>query len=107
MKIATNTLTGPFIELRREDVVRRAQRLWRAAGQPTGRNLEFWLLAEVELALERQPHSNAKSFRHRALSADGGRGRRHAFILAKLPSMLKRSPTPGVLLAPRGGVERL
>ena len=34
----------------RERVRERAQALWRAAGAPEGRDLEFWLQAEQELA---------------------------------------------------------
>jgi len=33
-----------------EDVQQRAQALWSAAGGPTGRDTEFWLAAERELA---------------------------------------------------------
>jgi hypothetical protein len=36
-------------ELRRR-VAERAEGLWRAAGRPDGRELEFWLQAEQELA---------------------------------------------------------
>jgi len=42
-----------YVELRREEVARRALRLWRAAGGPTGRDLEYWLQAEVELLSDR------------------------------------------------------
>ena len=45
--------TQPYIELRRSDVVCRALRLWKTAGRPAGRDLEFWLQAEVELLSER------------------------------------------------------
>jgi hypothetical protein len=38
-----------YIELSSQEVVRRASRLWKAAGSPGGRTLEFWLQAEVEL----------------------------------------------------------
>ena len=41
--------TEPYIELRRSEVLYRALRLWKSAGQPAGRVLEFWLQAEVEL----------------------------------------------------------
>jgi len=51
---------GPIIELCRDDVARRAVQLWQAAGQPRGRDLGYWLQAEVELLSERQPR------RHRA-----------------------------------------
>ena len=34
----------------RQRVQERAHALWRAAGQPDGRELEFWLQAEQELA---------------------------------------------------------
>ena len=43
----------PYIELRREEVGRRAYRLWKAAGRPAHRHLEFWLQAELELLSER------------------------------------------------------
>ena len=55
MKANTNSESKPCIELLRDDIVRRALRLWRAAGRPAGRNLEFWLQAEMELA-SRQLH---------------------------------------------------
>jgi hypothetical protein len=42
------------VELRRDEVARRTLRLWKAAGRPTGRDLEYWLQAEVELLAERQ-----------------------------------------------------
>jgi sporulation protein YlmC with PRC-barrel domain len=42
-----------YVELCREEVARRALALWRAAGQPGGRDLEYWLQAEVELLSER------------------------------------------------------
>jgi hypothetical protein len=43
-----------YIELGRDEVARRALRLWKAAGRPVGRDLEYWLQAEVELLSERQ-----------------------------------------------------
>jgi hypothetical protein len=49
----THIETESCIELRRAEVARRTLQLWRAAGQPAGRNLEFWLQAEVELLSER------------------------------------------------------
>ena len=36
-----------------------AQRLWQLAGNPAGRDLEFWLGAKVELELERAATSPA------------------------------------------------
>ena len=42
-----------YVELCRGEVARRALALWRAAGQPGGRDLEYWLQAEVELRSER------------------------------------------------------
>ena len=45
--------TERYVELPREEVARRALRLWKAAGQPMGRDLEYWLQAEVELLSER------------------------------------------------------
>ena len=50
----THIETESCIELRRAEVARRTLQLWRAAGQPTGRDLEFWLQAEVELLSERR-----------------------------------------------------
>ena len=55
MKANTNRERKPCIELLREDIVRRSMRLWKAAGRPAGRHLEFWLQAEVEL-LSKQLH---------------------------------------------------
>lgn len=43
-----------YVELGRGEVARRALRRWKAAGGPAGRDLEYWLQAEVELLLERQ-----------------------------------------------------
>jgi hypothetical protein len=37
------------IELRRDEVARKARRLWTADGCPSGHDLEYWLQAEVEL----------------------------------------------------------
>jgi hypothetical protein len=36
-----------------EEIVARAQRLWDLAGNPAGRDLEFWQAAEAELEHER------------------------------------------------------
>jgi hypothetical protein len=38
----------------REEVAQRAYQLWQAAGQPFGRDLEYWLQAEAELLAARQ-----------------------------------------------------
>jgi hypothetical protein len=54
MKLGTNIESDLYVELRRDEVARRALQLWRAAGRPTGRDLEYWLQAEVELLSERQ-----------------------------------------------------
>ena len=59
MNIRTNIEMQPYVELRRDEVARKALQLWKAAGRPTGRDLEYWLQAEVELLSERQhcrPH---------------------------------------------------
>jgi Protein of unknown function (DUF2934) len=53
MNMRTHSETERYVELRREEVARRALQLWRAAGRPTGRDLEYWLQAEVELLSER------------------------------------------------------
>jgi hypothetical protein len=53
MNMRTHIKTESCIKLRRSEVARRTLQLWRAAGQPTGRDLEFWLQAEVELLSER------------------------------------------------------
>ena len=47
------TETQPYIELHRDEVARRTLQLWKSAGRPAGRDLEFWLQAEVELLFER------------------------------------------------------
>ena len=52
MKFSTNIESKPHIELRRDEVARKTVQLWKAAGRPKGRDLEFWLQAEVELASE-------------------------------------------------------
>ena len=54
MNMRTNLEMQPCVELRRDEVARRTLRLWKAAGRPTGRDLEYWLQAEVELLSERQ-----------------------------------------------------
>ena len=54
MNMRTNLEMQPYVELRRDVVARRTLQLWEAAGQPTGRDLEYWLQAEVELLSERQ-----------------------------------------------------
>ena len=38
----------------RDEVAQRAYQLWVAAGQPIGRDLEYWLQAEAELLAARQ-----------------------------------------------------
>ena len=38
----------------RDEVAQRAYQLWVAAGQPAGRDLEYWLQAEAELLAARQ-----------------------------------------------------
>ena len=43
-----------YIELGRNEVAHRARQLWEARGRPAGRDLEYWLEAEVELLLSRQ-----------------------------------------------------
>ena len=43
-----------YVELNRDEVARRAVRLWKNSGCPAGRDLEYWLEAEVELLMERQ-----------------------------------------------------
>jgi hypothetical protein len=45
-----------YIELSRGEVTRRARWLWRDAGCPAGRDLEYWLQAEVELLRARVPN---------------------------------------------------
>ena len=37
----------------RDEVAQRAYQLWVAAGQPIGRDLEYWLQAEAELLAAR------------------------------------------------------
>jgi Protein of unknown function (DUF2934) len=54
MNTRTSIDSQPFIELRRDEVAGRALRLWQAAGRPAGRDLEYWLQAEVELLAERR-----------------------------------------------------
>ncbi len=54
MNMRTNIEMQQCVELRRDEVARRTLRLWKAAGRPTGRDLEYWLQAEVELLAERQ-----------------------------------------------------
>jgi hypothetical protein len=44
-----------YIELSRGEVAHRARRLWQAAGRPPGRDLEYWLQAEVELLTTKWP----------------------------------------------------
>jgi hypothetical protein len=40
---------------REMEVAVRAYELWHLAGEPTGRDLEFWFVAEGELRSEKQP----------------------------------------------------
>jgi hypothetical protein len=54
MNIRTNVEMQPYVELSRDEVARKTLQLWEAAERPTGRDLEFWLQAEVELLSERQ-----------------------------------------------------
>ena len=64
MKSNSNIESKPFIELLRDDIVRRALRLWKAAGRPAGRDLEFWLQAEMELASKQLRKSVRKVSTH-------------------------------------------
>lgn len=54
MNTRRNLETQSYVELDRDEVARRTLRLWRAAGRPKGRDLEFWLQAELELMTQRQ-----------------------------------------------------
>ena len=38
----------------REEIGARSQHLWKLAGRPANRDLEFWLAAEVEVRRERE-----------------------------------------------------
>lgn len=49
-----------YIEMGRDEVAKRARRLWKAAGRPNGRDLEYWLQAEVELLAARNGGSSPK-----------------------------------------------
>ena len=49
MNMKTYNAPERYVELDRAAVARRAVALWRAAGQPKRRDLEYWLQAEVEL----------------------------------------------------------
>ncbi len=53
MNRRTHIEIEPCVELRRDEVTLKALQIWRAAGRPTGRDLEFWLQAEVEMLAER------------------------------------------------------
>ena len=50
VQLSTNIESKPHIEILRDEVARKTVQLWKAAGRPKGRDLEFWLQAEVELA---------------------------------------------------------
>ena len=43
-----------YIELGRNEVAHRARQLWEVSGRPAGRDLEYWLQAEVELLSSRR-----------------------------------------------------
>ncbi len=49
-----------------EEITARAQQLWRIAGNPVGRDLEFWLAAENEVKHERMETSLAADASPRA-----------------------------------------
>ena len=74
------TEPGPYIELRYSDVLCRALRLWKSAGGPEARVLEFWLQAEVELlseSLQRRTNGNglrALDVREQARAVSSQRG---------------------------------
>jgi hypothetical protein len=42
------------MKVNRDDVAQRAYQLWEAAGQPLGRDLEYWLQAEAEFLASRR-----------------------------------------------------
>jgi hypothetical protein len=57
-------------EVNRDEIAQRAYELWAAAGQPIGRDVEYWLQAETELRSRRQGPSAKASF-----SSDGEKGK--------------------------------
>jgi hypothetical protein len=58
INITTNKEESPAgNEVNRDDVARRAYQIWEAAGQPAGRDLEYWLQAEAELQSARHSRS--------------------------------------------------
>jgi len=61
MKSNTYSESKPCIELLRDEVVRRTLNLWSAAGRPAGRDLEFWLQAEVELVTEQLHYHSSQA----------------------------------------------
>ena len=44
-----DTTSPPRSGVDRDEVARRAYKLWQAAGRPVGQDLEFWLEAEGKL----------------------------------------------------------
>ena len=60
MKTTTNKETNKETQgqnhnkVSRDEVAQRAYQLWVSAGQPAGRDLEYWLQAEAELLAARQ-----------------------------------------------------
>jgi len=95
----------------REEIVARAQQLWQIAGNPAGRDQEFWLAAENEVGLERGATSAATDAAPPARSIDAvgpseASGAqlptaRHARARAKLTSALLMLAL-GVACFPRG-----
>jgi len=52
----SNTRQPPLSE---PEIAARARELWRIAGNPPGRDLEFWLAAEAELKRDREVTATA------------------------------------------------
>jgi hypothetical protein len=61
----------------RLEIAERAYELWRAAGHPTGQDMEFWLQAEAELAASKHRRSRKANASEQAHKRDAAHAHAH------------------------------
>jgi hypothetical protein len=57
----TETLHPEQIKLSHDEVAQQACKLWEAAGQPVGRDGDYWLQAEAELLASRRHNGSPRA----------------------------------------------
>ena len=86
----------------RDEVAQRAYQLWVAAGQPIGRDLEYWLQAEAELLAARQSGRSPEMGGSQA----SPKGETTPPPAASAPGPEAKKPQSGNARAPLGAVAR-